>query len=317
VSVLLHELAHSFVARLYGIPVRDITLHMFGGVSNIEREPPTPRAELLIAIVGPLASFAIGAMLLFFGGGHRLAQWLGPINITLGVFNLIPGFPLDGGRILRSLLWQGTGDLKRATRWAGLAGQGVGWAFIALGAMMALGRVVPFFGTGIGGGLWLALIGMFLRNAAAQHLAGQALFERLEGVRVVDLMRNNGPWVEVSTPGSAAAHAFLSNDASAMPVFAAGRFVGILTLSDLRRARHLPAAYVRDLMTPLERLTVTTPDTALSEALRALAAAERDEVAVVHDGALAGMLFEQDIARWLELERTERPMPRILHRPHA
>src|SRR6185295_18708343 len=105
------------------------------------------------------------------------------------------------------------------------AGQGVGWAFIVAGAMMALGRVIPFFGTGIGGGIWLALIGMFLRNAAAQHLAGQALFEQLEGVRVADVMRTNGPWVDVATPGAVAADAFVANDVPAMPVFAARRFV--------------------------------------------------------------------------------------------
>lgn len=207
-SVLFHELAHCLVARAYDIPVRDITLHMFGGVSNIEREPPTARSEFFMAVVGPIASIALGIALMFGGAMvanigapdvgtpaqlvsrmgpiTTLVMWLGPVNVTVGVFNLIPGFPLDGGRILRAILWKATGSLPKATRWSTMVGRLVGWTFIVMGAFMALGYAVPFFGRGLGGGIWLALIGFFLRNAAVQHQAGHALAEELSGAHVSD-----------------------------------------------------------------------------------------------------------------------------------
>ena len=177
VSVLLHELAHSLVALSQGVPVRSITLFLFGGVSDIQREPPSPRAEFLITIVGPITSFVIGVVLLLLAGvsanpvatmaGSSNALiglspqatgllWLGSINILLAIFNLIPGFPLDGGRVLRSILWAITGNLRRATRWASAAGQLVAWLFIFAGIMMVFGAQIPLLGSGLINGLWLA-----------------------------------------------------------------------------------------------------------------------------------------------------------------
>src|SRR5262249_12433427 len=150
--VLLHELAHSLVAMRYGVQVRSITLFLFGGVSNIEQEPPSAKAEFLIAIVGPITSIALGILALVLaslamttsmtnagdaidafarlGPVATLLAWLGPINVTIGIFNLIPGFPLDGGRVLRSIFWAASGDLRRSTRWASAVGQAIGWFFI-------------------------------------------------------------------------------------------------------------------------------------------------------------------------------------------
>ncbi|MGH2520980.1 MAG: site-2 protease family protein, partial [Anaerolineales bacterium] len=214
-SVLAHELAHSLVAVARGLPVRRITLFMFGGVSNIEREPPSPATEFLVAIVGPLTSLGLGVLFSFLGSANAarlgralddparmlaelgpvstLLLWLGPINIVLGIFNLIPGFPLDGGRVLRSLLWAITNNLKQATRWASWVGQAVAWLFIIGGIAMIFGVRLPFFGSGFLSGLWLAFIGWFLNNAAAQSYQHVVVEDLLEGVPVARLMRADAP----------------------------------------------------------------------------------------------------------------------------
>src|SRR5215831_6375059 len=189
VSILAHELSHALVGRANGVPVDGITLFIFGGVARMQREPPSPRAELLMTVVGPLTSLAIGAAALF--AGMRLAApsafdaadpftafrhtsplaavllWLGPINVVLGLFNLIPGFPLDGGRVLRALLWAATGDYSRATRWAAGVGQAFGLLLIFAGIGMIFGVSIPLLGSGFVPGLWLAFIGWFLNGAAA------------------------------------------------------------------------------------------------------------------------------------------------------
>lgn len=329
-SILLHELAHSIVARLHGVPVRDITLHMFGGVSNIEREPPGPAAELLIAVVGPLTSLGLGvAMTVIAGIFAGLAGldaesaadvvthlgplatvlfWLGPINVAVGLFNLLPGFPLDGGRILRAIVWWVTGDGRRATRVATTLGQLVGWAFIVAGGFMALGYAVPFFGRGLGGGVWLALVGLFLRNAATQHRAGAAIHDALGALRVRDLMRIAGAWVPASLPLRALVSEWiLRHDDGAYPVFDGGDFVGIVCRGDVRRAP--PSSWdertVADVMTPLASLSVASPDEPALDALRRLGAAGVGQLPVVVGSApgvvLAGVLVERDVARWLEL----------------
>lgn len=305
-SVVFHEMAHALVARGYGIPVRDITLHMFGGVANIEKEPPTARSEFFMAVVGPIASILLGIAFVIVGvmtSSEMLARWLGPINVTIGVFNLIPGFPLDGGRILRAIIWKATGSLEKATRWSTTMGNLVGWMFIVMGAFMAFGYAVPFFGRGLGGGIWLALIGFFLRNAAVQHQAGHALAEELSGVRVSDLMRTRGPWTAAHAPAAALPSMLLENEHRALPVFEGSRFVGLVTADDLRRQARAPNPYAsaRDVMTPLERLTVTTPDTAVVDALKALGAGHASDLPVMSGGTFIGVLFERDIVRWLEL----------------
>ncbi|MCL2724281.1 MAG: site-2 protease family protein [Polyangiaceae bacterium] len=330
-SVVLHELAHSIVARIYGIPVRDITLHMFGGVSNIEREPPTPAAEFLIAIVGPIASVLLGIgmmafAVIFTGILHRtqfetaaeaiahmgplttLLMWLGPVNIVVGLFNMVPGFPLDGGRILRSILWRTTGSLSKATKLAASAGQFVGWAFIVTAIFMALGYRVPFFGTGFGPGLWLALIGFFLRNAAVQHRIGVAVEDALSGVRVADIMRTDGPWVNANTPLRAAvSDSFMRYNDNAYPVFEGSSFVGLVSLEDVRRvpADTRDSPLVREIMTPVSDLEVAFPGEGAFEALRRIGNARIGQLPVVLEGQLVGMIFERDLARWLELKSHE------------
>jgi Zn-dependent protease len=344
VSVLLHELSHSVVARMYGIPVRHITLHLFGGVANIEKEPPSPGAELWMAIVGPLASIGIGVVCMLLASAATsfeptdvdsaataLSQlgpvetaivWLGPVNIIVGLFNLIPGFPLDGGRILRAIVWKATGSLAKATRVAGVSGETVGWLLVAAGVVTALGFQLPFFGRGLASGIWLVLIGLFLRGAAVAHLRGAALDEALHGVHVADLMRLHGPVIAADVPLRALVEEwFMRRDDPGYPVAepSSGVFVGLVTVEDVRRAGAATSASIwdhplltRDVMTPLANLVVTSPGEDLASALKKLGASDVRQLPVLGaDGQLVGLLCEKDVARWLELRSaTTRPTGR-------
>jgi Zn-dependent protease len=187
--ILLHELAHSLVAVRLGLRVRSITLFLFGGVSNIEREPRSAGAEFLMAIVGPLTSIGLGAIFLILaaatasrssgaaadvtrviaglGPVGTLLAWLGPVNLGLGIFNLVPAFPLDGGRVFRSILWGVSRDLRFATVVASGVGQAIAWVFIIAGMAMVFGTRFPWLGGGASSGLWLVIVGWFLHSAAA------------------------------------------------------------------------------------------------------------------------------------------------------
>lgn len=340
-SVLVHELAHSLVARLFHVPVRDITLHLFGGVSNIEKEPPTPGAELLIAIVGPIASVAIGAAMLAAGvfvmdaeAPHAasaeeaiaalgpvgtLLVWLGPVNILVGVFNLLPGFPLDGGRVLRSIVWKVSGSLHTATRVAGGAGRVLGWVFVALGALMVFGHELPILGSGLIGGFWLALIGLFLRSAAASHLRGAAMEEALAGVRVRDVMRPP-THVDAHLGVPALVDDWLTrHEGRGVPVVdERGDLVGLVSVDAARSAgkgqrSRWEALTAADIMTPRAELATASPDEELVEALRKLAGAGLDQLPVLDGDQLAGVLFEKDATRWLELHAEPRAARRPAH----
>ena len=199
VSVLLHELSHSFTARARGLKVRDITLFIFGGVSNIEQEAKKASDEFLIAFVGPLTSLILAGV--FFGleqvvtptighvgaGAAAVLQYLAFINFILALFNLIPGFPLDGGRVLRSIIWGITRNFQRSTQLAGFVGQLVAYGFIFLGLYQT------FFLGDFGGGLWLAFIGWFLLNAAQQSVSGTVMRETLRGITAGQVMEPAPP----------------------------------------------------------------------------------------------------------------------------
>jgi Zn-dependent protease/CBS domain-containing protein len=324
--VVLHELAHSVVAMRYGMRVRSITLFLFGGVSNIEREPPSARAEFFTAIVGPITSIALGALFLVvaslvtsvgmndttrdwtafakLGPLATLLVWLGPINIAIGLFNLIPGFPLDGGRVLRSILWSVSGDLGSATRWASATGQAIGWLFIAGGIAMSFGAYVPFFGTGLVGGLWLAFIGWFLSAAAAQAATRLALDETLAGLTVEKLMRRQGP---VATPDLSVAELvhehLIPGDDRALPVVRDGVLLGLISISDVRTLppEEWPTTPVTAIMRPAEALSTATPEEPLAAAFERLARQDIDQLPVVVGGRLVGVLRRRDVTRWLEL----------------
>jgi len=326
VSILLHELAHSLVAKARGLPVRRITLFFFGGVSNIEREPPSPSTEFLMAIVGPLTSLLLGFGFIWLGRQNipemdtalrspqqllrgldplsTMLLWLGPINILLGLFNLIPGFPLDGGRVLRSILWAITKDFRRATRWATTIGQGVGWLMILAGVAMIFGATVPVLGSGTLNGMWLAFIGWFLVQAASQSYQQVVVEDMLEGVPITRLMRDPAPAVPPDLPISTLVYDhIMQGDERAFPVVEADRLLGMVFIENLRTLDRSgwDKTTVRDVMVPQNELETVTPREDAMDAFQKLTHREMRQIPVVQNGKLIGMLRRRDILRWLQL----------------
>jgi Zn-dependent protease/CBS domain-containing protein len=323
-SVLVHELAHSLVAKARGLPVRRITLFIFGGVSNIEREPPSPATEFLVTIVGPLSSLLLGILFIYLGTQNMetltlpsleafgqleplstLFLWLGSINILLAVFNMIPGFPLDGGRILRSIIWAISGNLRWSTRIATWVGQAVAWLFILTGIAMVFGFQVPIFGTGLVGGLWLAFIGWFLNMAASQSYQQVVVADMLEGVPVARLMRSDPPLVDPQTRISRLIDKhIMGTDERAFPVLEHDRLVGLVCLEDVRK---VPRAewdntMVQEVMTPAAELVTLSPRMDSNEAFQKLAQRDIRQMPVIENGQLVGMLRRRDIMRFLQLQ---------------
>jgi Zn-dependent protease len=296
-------------------------------VSNLEREPASAGTEFLMAVVGPLASIVLGGIFLLLGGllagGVRgafanpqgalsglgplptLLFWLGPVNIFVGLFNLIPGFPLDGGRILRSILWRSTGDLRKATRWASGVGQSVAWILILAGAGMIFGMRVPLFGTGFGGGLWLVFIGWFLNNAAISSYRQTVMRQVLESVPVFRLMRRQVPTVTPQLPVRRLIDEWiLGTDERAFLVMSGNDLVGLVCLEDVRGLprEEWDRATVADIMTRAEQLATVEPDEDVSDALRKLTSQNVRQMPVVDHGHLVGLLRRRDIDKWIELQ---------------
>lgn len=324
VSVVAHELAHSLVAKAQGLPVRSITLFLFGGVSNIQRDPDSPQHEFLMAILGPITSIVIGGLLIWIVGMGTDAKvlsnpvetigrlsplltlllWLGSVNVTLGIFNLIPGFPLDGGRVLRSILWAMTDNLQRATRWASWVGQGIAWLMIVSGVSMIFGVRIPFFGTGFSNGLWLAFIGWFLNSASARSYQRVVVQDILEGVPVKRMMRSDPPTVPSDRSVSSLVHDYVMKmDDHAFPVSDSGQLIGIVTLEDVRGVSReaWDTTTVREIMTSVDRLTTVAPDEDAADALNKLMQRDVRQLPVVRGGSLIGLLRRRDIVKWLQL----------------
>ncbi len=325
-SVLAHELAHSLVSRAQGVPVRNITLFLFGGVSNIQREPVSPGNEFRMAIVGPLTSLVVGAALLLLAGltGAPIAgavsdptqlisslspltfllAWLGSINVVLGLFNLVPGFPLDGGRVLRSILWAATRNLRRATRWASWVGQAIAALMMFGGIAMIFGVTLPFFGTGFLGGLWLAFIGWFLNSASVQSYQQVVVHDILEGVSAEQIMRRDPPVVSsISSVSSLVHDHIMGTDDHAFPVVDEGRLVGIVTLGNIRQVPRTEwdMTTVRQIMIPAGQLVTATPQEDAGQVLDEMMQRGVSQLPVVQEGHLAGLVRQQDLLRWLQL----------------
>ena len=321
-SVLAHELAHSLMAKARGINVSSITLFLFGGVSNITREPPTPGAEFAIAIVGPLTSIVLGFIFILLANvsyaavAHPLRDlnhvdpataiflWLGPVNLILGIFNLVPGFPLDGGRVLRSILWAITDNLKKATRWASWIGDAIGWLFIVMGVYMVFGGTVPFFGSGLGG-LWIAFIGWFLHNAAQASYQQVVITDILKGVPVTRIMRINVPTVPADAHVSQLVDQIMQSDERSFPVMRGDELVGLITLDDVRRVPRdqWETTPVRQIMTPVDKLAVASPQEDANDVFTELATKDVNQLPVVQDGRLVGMVRRGDLLRFLQLHQ--------------
>jgi len=304
VSVLLHELSHSLVAIAHGLTVRGITLHVFGGVSHLEDEPPTPRAEFLIAVVGPVTSFAIAVVLwLINASGVVQAGWaravigyLVVVNVAVGIFNLVPGFPLDGGRVLRAAVWKWKGALDQATYIASRVG--VGFAF----ALMALG-VFQIFGGAVLGGFWLIVIGMFLRGAADASYSQMALREALARLPVRDIMTREVITVPVDASVAQLADAFWAHHVTSFPVVDRDAVRGIASVQQVHAVppEQRTQRRVGDLMRPLADDLVVGPDESAFDALGKATRNQIGRLAVIEHGRLVGYLSLKDITHVLAL----------------
>ena len=307
VSVLLHELAHSLVARARGLPVKNITLFIFGGVSNIQQEPTSPGVEFQMAVVGPVVSLLIGVvaylLMLPLRGSNSPLQgilfYLGVTNILLGIFNLIPGFPLDGGRVLRSIVWKASGSLLLATRVATIVGQIIAYLFILLGIWL-------FFGGSVLNGIWFGFIGWFLLSSA-QSANSQVMLESMfRGVTVGEVMNTKPTTVPANISlQKLVDEYFLPYGLRSALVMQADQLAGLITLSDIR---HVPREQwaqvpVGHAMVPLDRLHVVQPQQSLNEVLPLMAGRDVNQLPVVQNGVLVGVLSRDAIVRFLEVRR--------------
>lgn len=309
-SVLLHELGHSYVALRYRIPIQQITLFIFGGVAQMRQEAPGPKAEFLIAVAGPLVSFALGGALIGLAsavdtGQGLVALWLllGSVNLQLGLFNLIPGFPLDGGRVLRAGLWAWSGDYHRATRQAALVGQGFGLVFGLFGLLLILGAAAEMIpGPLAANGGWVALIGLFLFSSARSSRRQANLKASLEQVSVGDLMARDVVTVPADlTVADAVAQHFLPQGHSGFPVVQEGRLVGMVTVQDVQT---LPQPLwlwrrVQDVMQPWSTTMETGSETSALAALEQMEREGHDRLAVMHEGQVVGLVTWSGLARLL------------------
>ncbi len=307
VSVLIHELAHSFVAQARGLQVSNITLFVFGGVSNISGEPTNAPDELLISIVGPVSSLVLAGIFwgISFGVPNDLAAvqgvivYLAFINALLAAFNLIPGFPLDGGRVFRAIIWWATNNFQRATRVAVGAGHLVAFIFI-------LGGIFFIFAGAFLSGIWLILIGWFLNSAAEASGRETQQADWFRGVRVRQVMNPHPHTVEPQTGLSEIVHDhILSRAIRSLPVVWGDQLMGMITLNEIRdvpreRWAETPASAV---MTPREQLQTVGPDEELSNALGILAEHDINQLPVVTDGRLVGLLSRSNVLGLLQVRQ--------------
>ena len=309
VSVLLHELSHSIVANRNGIPINRITLFVFGGVAQMGRDVTSPGTEFKMAIAGPLCSYALS---IAFGGAAYFSHTLGAgtvsfgfillaiVNFGLGTFNLIPGFPLDGGRILRSLLWRHWGDLERSTRAASRLGEGVGGLLIVAGvSLLILDFFQPVYDF-LFASVWFILIGTFLIQAAFNSYRQVRLRVSLADLTVGDMMRPGVPAVDASTTLEEVYRLHLEMaPTSTVPVLRQGRLAAYLNLSDLRsvdtpRWTGTPASAVAR---PVLSSETATPSMPLFDAMLIMERSEREFLWVVDEGRLIGVLLRDDARR--------------------
>lgn len=308
VSIIIHEMCHSLVARRFGMPMHGITLFMFGGMAQMEDEARTPKAEFFMAAAGPLASFALAAVFLALFGALELAgaprtvngvvAYLSWINVILAIFNLLPAFPLDGGRILRSALWAWKKDLRWATRFASRLGSGFGIALIALG-------VLGLLGGNFVGGLWWVLIGMFLRGISRASYTQLVMKQTLEGESVRRFMKNN----PVTVPPDLSVRDLVEDyiykhHFKLFPVTEGGDLKGCVTTADIKALDRdaWMERRVGDIMKPCSKNNTIAPDADASEALQTLRKSDSQRLMVVEDGRLAGIIEMREVLKFLSLK---------------
>ncbi|MDQ2817648.1 MAG: site-2 protease family protein [Candidatus Eremiobacteraeota bacterium] len=299
-SVVAHELSHSLLARARGIPIKGITLFVFGGVSSLGGEPQTAGVEGWIALVGPLTSFGLAVIFYAIAAGLGLrtapgeaAGYLALANAALGAFNLLPAYPLDGGRIFHALAWRRTGDLMRATRSAVRVSRVVAILMMAYGALETL--VIGF-----GGGLWLIVIGWFLLEAGAAQGMQMQLASAIRGRFARDLLSTPAPAIAANATVGEAVSELVKGGVRAAPVMLGDSLLGIVTFSDLAKLNgESPAgAYVTSIMTRTQDLKSATPATPAEELLKMLVDGNYDQIPVIDAaGALVGFVTREGILR--------------------
>ena len=304
-SLLAHELAHSLVAQRMGVRVEGITLWLFGGVSRLTGEAHSARAEALITAVGPITSLVVGGLFFLVGFGLSAGRtpglaaatvnWLGAINIILAIFNLIPAFPLDGGRILRAVVWARTGDRVGATRTAARVG-------IAFAFLMIAGGVIDFLVSGnIVGGVWLVFLGWFLLSAARAEESGLLLRQALGGVTVGNVMTADPiqapDYISVAELLDRFVFAYRHTTFPTQDL--EGRLTGLVTLSAVKNVAGQARATtrVRDIACPLKEVPTATPEDSLISLLGRLSGCSEGRALVLRDGKLVGVVSPSDVSR--------------------
>ncbi|MEX2261494.1 MAG: site-2 protease family protein [Bryobacteraceae bacterium] len=308
-SLVAHELAHALVARSRNLPVRSITLFALGGVAQIEKESGDPKTEFWMGIAGPVTSAAIGLVCLGLAQAAGWVPWtdartpamaalvwLGIINIALAVFNMIPGFPLDGGRVLRALIWWKTGDADRSTLIAGRVGQFVAAVFIGLG-------LLGFF-AGLGfGGFWIAIIGWFLMNAASATIRQLELVSNLRGVRAADVMASD---CAIADPRSDLQtfvdESLLRTGRRCFVIQENGHIEGIVTPNEVRQVdrSQWPRITLRQIMRPLDQLRTVRPETPLTEVMETMGREDINQLPVVSDRGLVGVVTRGNVLQYIQ-----------------
>lgn len=316
-SVVAHELAHSLVGRANDIPVSSITLFIFGGMAMMTREASRPKAELKMAAAGPICSAVIGGICLLIwrvlGQGmpplvEQMVLWLMIMNFALAVFNLIPGFPLDGGRLFRAAIWRRSGDFRRATRIATRVGQGVGYFFIGAGISIVVLSFVPFlsppFGLNSFSGLWLAFIGWFLQGAAQTSYRQTEWRETLRQFTVAQVMSASYPVVppDITLGRLVEEHIFPTGYRLFM-VVGEDRFEGILTLDNIKAVSRQDwgVTRVKDIMTPRDKLRVVSPDENALSVLEGMNESGMNQILVVSGGQVMGLVSRESLTGFLRV----------------
>ena len=304
VSVVAHELAHSLVAKVNGIPVRNITLFIFGGVAQITKEATKASTELIMAAAGPACSVVIGGLLALIWLFNRstsepvaaMALWLAQVNGMLVAFNLIPGFPLDGGRVFRSLLWRFTGNYSHSTLIATQVGRGVGYLFI-LGGIAVMFVIHDWFG-----GLWLAFIGWFLENAASASYRQALWREGLLGVTATQVMTTDFQEVPSNVTVSHLVQGYIFTSGRRFFVVAdEGELKGILTLHNIKSVpqQSWDTTQVKEIMTPVDKLKVARPDQEALNILEQMVENDINQMPVVREGRVIGLVNRDSLLGFL------------------
>jgi Zn-dependent protease/predicted transcriptional regulator len=308
-ALLAHETSHALVARAHGLATREITLFALGGVAQIEKEPEDPKTEFWVGIIGPISSTIIGLVCLAIAylGGWRIGAtpetpvlsmlvWLAYINLMLAAFNMIPGFPLDGGRILRALIWWKNKDAVRSTQLAARTGQFVALMFICIG-------IFQFFAGQGFGGLWIAFIGWFLMQAAGASYASVALSSGLKGAHVSDVMDRNCLTVD----GNMNVHQLveeylLKSGRRCFVVEQQGEVAGLITPHEIKtlERQRWPYTTLYDIMRPLDQLHTVEPDTPLMEALETMSRDDVNQLPVVSNHHLEGIVTRGNVLQFLQ-----------------